>query len=113
MMQKFNPLTVSRASLAMAVVEIKSVFEGVRTFSEACYILEGDLCLIMCALSVFRRMELYIDNIYRTPRLEDAPDRALPALQSVESNQVVQVEAEIKIFTVASGKVTDMQTELT
>ena len=40
-------------------------------------------------------------------------DRALPLLQSVESNHVAQIKAENKIFTVASGKVTDMQTELT
>ena len=84
MMQKFNPLTVSRASLAMAVVEIKSVFEGVRTFSEACYTLEGDSCLILRALSVFRRMEIYIENGYLTPRLGDAVDKALTLLQSVE-----------------------------
>ena len=58
-------------------------------------------------------MELYIENGYHTPRLEDAVDRALTLVQSVESKHVVQINAANKIFTVASGKVTDMQTELT
>ena len=83
MMQKFIPLTLARASLVMAIVEIAYVSEGVRKFSEACYTLEGDSCLILCALSVLIRMELYIDNGYHTPRLEDAVDIALPFLQSV------------------------------
>ena len=43
MMQHFNPLTISRASLAMDIVEIAYVAEGVRTFDEVSYKLEGDL----------------------------------------------------------------------
>ena len=82
-MHKFNPFTVERASLAMNIVEIAYVAEGVRKLSEACYTLEGDSCLILCALSVLIRMEIYIDNGYHTPRLEDAVDIALPFLQSV------------------------------
>ena len=61
----------------------------------------------------FRRMEPHIDDGYRTPRIEDAVDRAIPLLQSVESNHDVQVEATNTIFTMAYVKVTDMQTELT
>ena len=113
MIQQFNPLTVARASLVMAIVEISSVAEGVRTFYQACYKLEGDLCVIMRALSVFRRMELYIENGYRTPRIKNSVDIAIPLLQSIELDHVVQVEAENTIVTVSSGKVTDMQTELT
>ena len=60
-----------------------SVAEGIRTFAKACYTLEGDSCLILRALSVFRWMELYIKNGYRTPRLEDAVDRSLTLLQSL------------------------------
>ena len=108
MIQQFNPLTVARASLVMAIVEISSVAEGVRTFYQACYKLEGDLCVIMRALSVFRRMELCIDNEYHTPRLEYSVDRALTLLQSLESNHGVQVKASNTNFTVASGKFTSM-----
>ena len=68
----------------MAIVEIVSVAEGVRKFAEACYTLECDLYIIMSALSVFIRMEFYIENGYLTPRLGDAVDKALPLLQSVE-----------------------------
>ena len=97
----------------MAIVEIASIAECVRTFSEACYTLEGDLCLILRALSVFRRMELYIENGYRTPRLEYAGGRALKLLQRVESNHVMFVEAENTIVNVEYLKVTYIQTELT
>ena len=62
MMLRFNPQTEAQAALAIAIVEIAAVAEGVRTFSEACYTLEGDSCLILQALSVFRCMELYIEN---------------------------------------------------
>ena len=108
MMHQFNTLTVAQASLAMSIFKIASVAEGVRTFSEACYTLEGDLCLILRALSVFRRMELCIDNEYHTPRLEYSVDRALTLLQSLESNHGVQVKASNTNFTVASGKFTSM-----
>ena len=69
MMLHFNPQTEAQAALAMATVEIAAVAEGVRTFAEACYTLEGDSCLILRALSVFRRTELYTENGYTTPRL--------------------------------------------
>ena len=80
MMLRFNPHTEAQAALTMAIVEIAAVAEGVRTFSEACYTLEGDSCLILRALSIFRRMELYIENGYSTQRLESAVDIALPFL---------------------------------
>ena len=60
MMLRFNPQTEAQVALAMAIVEIAAVAEGVQTFAEACYTLEGDSCLILRALSVFRRTELYI-----------------------------------------------------
>ena len=96
----------------MAMFEISSVAEGVRKFYEACYKLEGESCLIMRALYVFRRMEQYIENGYRISRLGGAVDIALLLLQSVESNHAVQVQVENKIVTMEYGRVTDMQTEL-
>ena len=47
MMLCFNPQTEAQAALAMAIIEIAAVAEGVQTFSEACYTLEGDSCLIL------------------------------------------------------------------
>ena len=46
-MLRFNPQIEAQAALAMAIVEILDVAEGVRTFSEACYTLEGDSFLIL------------------------------------------------------------------
>ena len=71
--------------------------------------MEGESCLIMHALYVFRRMEQYIENGYRISRLGDAVDIALLLLQSVESNHAVQVQVENKIVTMEYGRVTDMQ----
>ena len=112
-MLRFNPQTEAQAALAMAIVEIAAVAEGVWTFAEACYTLEGDSLLILQALSVFRRMELYIENGYSTPRLESTVDRALPFLHSVESGFIGQVETANTDFTLDGGKVTTMQAELT
>ena len=89
------------------------VAEGVRKFAEACYTLECDLYIIMSALSVFIRMEFYIENGYLTPRLDYAVDRALTLLQSVESNHDVQIKTGNTIVTVSSGKFSGMHTELT
>ena len=36
-MLRFNPQTEAQAALAMFIVEIAAVAEGVRTFAEACY----------------------------------------------------------------------------
>ena len=58
-------------------------------------------------------MELYIENGYSTPRLESAVERALPFLQRVESGFIGRVETSNTDFTLAGGKVTTMQAELT
>ena len=113
MMLRFNPETEAQAALAMAIVEIAAVAEGVRTFAEACYTLEGDSCLILRALSVFKRMELYIKNGYSTPRLESAVERALPFLQRVESGYIGRVQKADTVVTMAGRKVAATQAELT
>lgn len=113
MMSTFNPDTDARASLAMAIVEIAAVAEGVRPFAQGCYTLEGDSCLILRALSVFKHMENYIANGYSTPKLEDAVDRALPLLQHVELGYVGRVESATKAITLATADVTAMELELT
>ena len=46
-MLRFNPQTEAQAALAMAIVEIAAAAEGVQTFAEVCYTLEGDSCLIL------------------------------------------------------------------
>jgi len=112
MMLKFDPTTDACASLAMAMVEVAVVAEGVRPFAEACYTLEGDSCLILRAYSVFRRLEQFIGDGYSTPKLEEAVDRAIPLIIRVESSYTAKVAAANAAVESASGKVAEMVDEL-
>ena len=77
-MEVFSPLTVEGKSsfLAMATVEMAAISEGLKTFVEGCYTLEGDSPLILTGLSVFRRIESQIESNFDSPGLEKAVDKA-------------------------------------
>ena len=103
MMCEFNPSTDARDALAMSIVEIAAVAEGVKPFCEGCYTLEGDSCLVLRALSVFERMEEYIDGGYSTPGLEATVDQALPLIEHIKKGHSEQVMAENSEVTEASA----------
>eukprot|EP00956_Cyclotella_meneghiniana_P022385 scaffold42336_cov60-Cyclotella_meneghiniana.AAC.1 len=101
MMEVSSPLTVEGKSsflaMAMATVEMAAISEGLKTFVEGCYTLEGDSPLILTGLSVFRRTESQIESNFDTPGLEKAVDNAavtmLDALEKewVEKSSAAQI----------------------
>ena len=86
MLHEFDPSTEAKANLAMAIVELAAISGGLKAFVEACYTLEGDSCIILRALDVFKRIEKEISAGFDTPDLEAAVARAVGLIEEVESD---------------------------
>lgn len=98
MMREFDPTTEARANLGMAIVEIAAIAEGLKTFVEGCYTLEGDSCIILRALDVFKRMEAEIEAGFDTPGLEEAVARGVGLIEGVENEWLTKCrEADEKL----------------
>ena len=52
----------NKGKLGMAVLECAVVSSGGKTYTEGCYILEGDSCIILCAEAVFKDIERNIES---------------------------------------------------
>ena len=112
MMDEFNPNSRAKAALAMAIVETASIASGLKTFAQGCYTFEGDSCIILRALDVFKRMEQYVENGFDTTGLKDAVDRALPMISSVDNEYKLDCERAQEAADSSSAIVAKLKAEM-
>ena len=66
-----NPTEDTESHLAMAMIEMSAVGDGLLPFCESCYTLEGDGQLILRAKSVFDRLDAKINEEWSSLRMTD------------------------------------------
>ena len=64
MLQTYIPKENS-ANLGIAILEFVALTDGINIFAETCYILEGDIEIILRSIEYFKRLEHVIYDNYK------------------------------------------------
>ena len=95
-----NPNEDTESHLAMAMIEMLAVGDGLLPFCESCYTLEGDGQLILRAKSVFDRLDAKINEELSLLRITDVFIKKFVSLfQVVDDRYCDKIESARNILT--------------